>query len=149
MAINDEFTLTPSDIEGLLELINRPPGGEEEEAPAGVRDLSGLGNNLDNPNFGTADQPFIRLTTARYGADEGINRAINPIFAGLDPRNISNILGSQEADLGKAASGSNIFLMAFGQYFDHGLDFVAKGGSGRRSRSEAVPTTRRPRRAPA
>ncbi len=32
MAINDEFTLTQSDLEGLLDLINGTPGGEEEEA---------------------------------------------------------------------------------------------------------------------
>ncbi|MFN4212305.1 MAG: peroxidase family protein, partial [Devosia sp.] len=75
--------------------------------------------------------PFIRLTEARYGAyDASIgNNKINPIFDGLDARAISNILGTQEADLPKAANESNIFFMAFGQYFDHGLDFLPKSAS--------------------
>ncbi len=75
--------------------------------------------------MGAADQSFIRLTDASYGA----NDTINPIHAGLDPRAISNILGAQEADLAKNAAGANIFFMAFGQYVDHGLDFLPKDDS--------------------
>ena len=93
--------------------------------------LSGHGNNQANPNWGSADTPFIRITNAHYGApDANGNLAINPIFAGLDPRTISNILGAQEADLPHAGNDANIFFMAFGQYFDHGLDFLGKGGNG-------------------
>ena len=61
--------------------------GGHREGAVGVRDLSGNGNNIDNPAFGAADEPFIRLTDARYGAGveldgQGniINRALNPIF---------------------------------------------------------------------
>lgn len=128
------FVLTARDIAGLKALVQGltpPGGGDDAEGALGVRTLSGEGNNVDEPLYGTADQPFIRLTEARYGAGEvDGNRAINPIFDGLDPRTISNVLGAQEAGLPKAASGANAFFTAFGQYFDHGLDFVAKGGSG-------------------
>lgn len=111
---------------------NQPvPGGDDDtDGVGGVRSLSGEGNNVDHPEFGAADQPFIRLTDARYGEpDANGNRAINPIFDGLDPRAISNTLGAQEAGLPTSAADANIFFMAFGQYFDHGLDFLPKSSA--------------------
>jgi methionine-rich copper-binding protein CopC len=53
---------------------------------------------------------------------------VNPLFQGLDPRAISNIVGVQEATTPKQAL--NHLWVAFGQYVDHGFDFVEKGGSG-------------------
>ncbi|MDZ7872597.1 MAG: peroxidase family protein [Rhizobium sp.] len=135
------FEYTARDIQGITNLLKGLPAfeGDDDTAGAGgVRDLSGNGNNIDNPTFGSADQPFLRLTEARYGAGveldaQGniINRALNPIFDGLDPRAISNAIGAQEANLPKAPNEANIFFMAFGQYFDHGLDFLPKGGAGK------------------
>ncbi len=127
--------ITASDIAELLNLVRGLPSDNLEDPNAtGIRDLEGTGNNQANPDFGSADQTFIRLTNAYYGdpvtTDDGKgNRDVNPIHNGLDPRDISNILGSQEADLPKADK-ANIFFNAFGQYFDHGLDFLPKGGSG-------------------
>lgn len=135
------FEYTARDIQGITNLINGLPafaGDDDTVGAGGVRELSGNGNNIDNPTFGAADEPFIRLTEARYGAGvetdaQGniINRALNPIFDGLDPRAISNAVGAQEADLPNAPNQANIFFMAFGQYFDHGLDFLPKGGAGK------------------
>ena len=128
-----DLTFTAHDVAELLNLVRGLPSSVLEEAGAtGIRDLEGTGNNIANPNWGSADQSFIRLTEARYGDYDPVtgNRAINPIFDGLDPRTISNILGTQEADLAKNDAGANIFFMAFGQYFDHGLDFLPKGGHG-------------------
>ncbi|WP_426216137.1 peroxidase family protein [Methylobacterium sp. NFXW15] len=127
------FTLTATDLAGLKGLVTGQPvgGGDDAEGAAGVRHLSGAGNNTAHPEYGSADQPFIRLTQAHYGDYDPAtnNGAVNPIFAGLDPRAISNILGTQEADLPKQADGANIFFMAFGQYFDHGLDFLPKSAT--------------------
>ncbi|THV10288.1 peroxidase family protein, partial [Rhizobium rhizophilum] len=135
------FEYTARDIQGITNLLNGLPafaGDDDTVGAGGVRDLSGNGNNIDNPAFGAADEPFIRLTEARYGAGvetdaqgNTINRALNPIFDGLDPRAISNAIGAQEANLPKAPNDANIFFMAFGQYFDHGLDFLPKGGAGK------------------
>ncbi|MFN3720228.1 MAG: peroxidase family protein, partial [Rhizobium rhizophilum] len=135
------FEYTARDIQGITNLLNGLPafaGDDDTVGAGGVRDLSGNGNNIDNPAFGAADEPFIRLTEARYGAGfetdaQGniINRALNPIFDGLDARAISNLLGAQEAGLPKAPNEANIFFMTFGQYFDHGLDFLPKGGAGK------------------
>ena len=127
-----QFALTQSDLSELLNLVRGLPSDLAEDHATGIRDLEGTGNNLANPDFGSADQPFIRLTEARYGEkDEATgNRGINPIFDGLEPREISNILGTQESDLPTSAEDANTFFMAFGQYFDHGLDFLPKGGNG-------------------
>nr|WP_244448768.1 peroxidase family protein [Bosea sp. LC85] len=130
--ITGAFEVTAADVAGLKLLVNGQEVPGDDDTMPGVRDLSGHGNNVAHPDFGAADEPFIRLTEARYGDyDPAIgNNKINPIFEGLDPRNISNILGVQEADLPKNGNDANIFFMAFGQYFDHGLDFLPKGGNG-------------------
>ncbi|WP_160006093.1 peroxidase family protein [Rhizobium sp. 18055] len=133
--VTGNFAFTAADMAGLKNLINGLPtfpGDDDTEGFGGVRALSGHGNNEGNPDLGAADTPFIRITNAHFGEFDPAtgNNAINPIFDGLDPRNISNILGAQEADLPKNASNANIFFMAFGQYFDHGLDFLPKGGNG-------------------
>ena len=131
--VSGAFEYTAADLAGLKALVNglAPDNGEDAPVPTGVRDLSGHGNNVANPQWGSADEPFIRITNPHYGEpDANGNLAINPVFDGLDPRTISNILGSQEADLPLAGNDANIFFMAMGQYIDHGLDFLGKGGNG-------------------
>lgn len=124
------FVLSARDIAGLKNLVNGVPafeGDDDTEDSTGIRTLSGEGNNQANPAYGAAGEPFIRLTQARYGdPDENGNRKINPVFDGLDPRAISNILGPQDASVAPNAANASILFMAFGQYFDHGLDFIPK-----------------------
>ena len=88
---NGAFQLTQSDVAGLKNLVNGLEAGEDNDA-LGIRDLEGTGNNRAHPEYGSADQPFIRLTEAHYGAFNPAtgNSDINPMFAGLDPRAISN-----------------------------------------------------------
>ncbi len=134
MGTSDGFIYSALDLINLKKLVNGIPLGNEDDDAlfTGTRDLEGTGNNQANPDYGSADQPFIRLTTARYGDEivDGdntvINREINPIWNGLDPRDISNKIGFQEPEVGKNEAGANLFFMAFGQYFDHGLDFLPK-----------------------
>ncbi len=137
------FQLTPSDLNLLSRLVKGQPvdaGASGNPSATGIRTLSGLGNNIRNPEYGAADTPFIRITEARYGDPITItdpvtgavtqNLGVNPIFAGLDPRAISNSVGAQDPNTPKQANGLNYLFSAFGQYVDHGLDFVAKGGNG-------------------
>ena len=129
------FAFTAADLAGLKNLVNGLPAFEDDddtEGFGGVRSLSGHGNNEGNPDWGAADEPFIRITNPHFGEYDPAtgNNQVNPIFEGLDPRSISNVLGAQEANLAKNAANANIFFMAFGQYFDHGLDFLPKGGNG-------------------
>ena len=132
---SDEFEISQDDARELLNLVRGLPSENLDDDTAhatGIRDLEGTGNNAANPDFGSADQPFIRLTEARYGEFDSTigNNKVNPLFDGLDAREISNILGDQEEGLEKSEAGTSIFFMAFGQYFDHGLDFLPKGGNG-------------------
>ena len=127
------FGLTSSDVGGLLNLVRgiSPDGDDDSESHLGVRDLPGYDNNIDNPGWGAAAEPYIRVTDAHYGAFDAAtgNFALNPIFDGLDTRDISNILAVQPENTAPAANVS-AFFTAFGQYFDHGLAVLAKGGNG-------------------
>lgn len=96
-----------------------------------VRDASGYGNNIENPNYGTAGQNFIRLTDASY--TDGVSGVRG---TALTPREISNIVSNQDNNGDGVEEsipnqfGGTALLTFFGQYFDHGLDFVAKGDPG-------------------
>ena len=130
------MAFTPSDVANLLRLVQGQP---VPGAVTGIRTLSGQGNNLLNPTWGMANTTFRRVTAARYGGQSRVtdpvsgiatvqNLDVNPLFQGLDPRAISNVVGVQEATTPKQAV--NHLWVAFGQYVDHGFDFVEKGGSG-------------------
>ena len=123
--------LTLSDAEQLLGLVRGQSTNDDQANHTGVRNLSGQGNNPINPNRAALNQPFVRLTPARFGElNEATNTArINPIFRGLDPRTISNAIGAQQTETPSSRQASTLF-MAFSQYFDHGLDFLPKGGNG-------------------
>lgn len=96
-----------------------------------IRDASGNGNNVDNPTYGSANQPFIRLTDPYYidGASQARTTTINP-------REISDIVANQDNDGDGIEEsipnqfGGTALLTFFGQYFDHGLDFIGKGKAG-------------------
>ncbi len=105
-----------------------PANNEPADLLQEVRDLTGLANNPTNPELsGGATLPYLRVTEARYaGIGEDGAGIVNPVFADLDARAISNALGTQDADAAKAAT-VNMFMMSFGQYFDHGLTFIPKG----------------------
>ena len=115
------YDLDDEDYEDLLEMIR----------DGLVRDSSGFGNNETNPSYGSAGYNFIRLTDAHYTDGEaGIRQTT------LTPREISDIISNQDNDgdgteesIPNAFEGSSL-LTFFGQYFDHGLGFIAKGQPG-------------------
>ncbi len=127
--------------------------------PFGLRTVDGTFNNLvpGQENFGAADQLFPRLLPADFRPAEGGTDYGNPGFV-LDsqPRIISNLIVDQTANNPAAvdaagptptvlANGSffipnvapdeglsapfNSWMTFFGQFFDHGLDLVTKGGN--------------------
>ena len=122
--------LSPNDVVGLQNLVAGLP---VPDSVTGVRELSGFNNNLIDPSFGAAGTAFLRLTAPSYGAPELIipnQFQVNPIFAGLDARMISNTVGAQSLDTPVQSTGVNTLFMVFSQYFDHGLVATVKGGSG-------------------
>lgn len=116
-----DLLLDREDIRDLLQMVR----------DGLVRDAAGLGNNLADPTLANAGQPFIRLTgpITTDGA-AGVRQTT------LTPRQISDLVANQDNDGdGVEESTPNLFggtapLTAFGQYFDHGLDFVSKGAPG-------------------
>ncbi len=132
--------------------------------PTGIRDVQGIGNNVSNPTWGSADQLFPRLVGSSYVNADGTvdftagpnpfvdvatsyaNRTVD--LYDTDPRLISNLVSNQAGltelqvqDDPNTTPGGRIspltgnmnplpystFTALFGQFFDHGLDFVHKG----------------------
>ncbi len=97
--------------------------------------LDGFGNNVNNPTWGKADEPFLRWGGVNY--EDGVGEPRQ----GPNPRDISNAVHNQNTQTvdatgpGVSATDKDIpnnflgneLVSAFGQYFDHGLDFVPKG----------------------
>jgi len=144
--------LIASDIEFLLRQVKhgtKPPG--QANVGDGIRDPSGAGNNVipGQETYGNADQLFPRLTDAVYRTAENGTAYYDDPGNVIDsqPRTISNLIVDQSAandaataagaagkdrfipnvttDGGLSAPFSSWFTL-FGQFFDHGLDLVAK-----------------------
>jgi Ca2+-binding RTX toxin-like protein len=122
--------LRPEDIDLLLAQVNDPD--------LLTRNVSGYDNNLTpgREYWGSAEQPFLRLSPARFepNTTNGVRTTSTDGTPLPNPRLISDVIGQQPLDAeGNTISnpnpfGTNLFLMSFGQFFDHGLDFFARGG---------------------
>jgi Ca2+-binding RTX toxin-like protein len=188
-----------SDLEFILEQIfiaERNASGtsladllQNVEVPFGLRTVSGIDNNLANPQFGAADNFFPRMTTPVFNtaqvqpvgffgpADPGGTTPTSYLQTSgfvfdSQPRTISNLIVDQTANNPAAVAAAaanpgsqvvtspgldgffgtaddvavfqipnitpdagltvpfNQWMTFFGQFFDHGLDLVTKGGSG-------------------
>src|SRR3954470_3075450 len=126
--------LRPEDLDLLLTQVNDP---------ALHRNVSGFENNLTTGRefWGNASQPFLRLAPPQFEQTEtqtSPNAVRTTSADGMtllpNPRLISDVIGQQALDAdGNTIStpnpyGANLFLMSFGQFFDHGLDFYVRGG---------------------
>lgn len=119
-----------------------------------------FGNAVNASTFGNVNQPFIYSTTPVFAGASPLRPAIDQpsgpaanysqgIGVGgnvtdATPRLISNLIADQTATnpavpaeaFGNAGNPTlfiapyNSLLTIFGQFFDHGLDFIAKGGNG-------------------
>ena len=107
-----------------------------------TRNVSGFANNLTlgRAFWGNADQPFLRLAPDQFDARTQTSpnavrvTSVDGQTRLPNPRLVSDVIGQQALDAdGNTIStpnpyGDNLFLMSFGQFFDHGLDFYARGG---------------------
>lgn len=99
---------------------------------SGIESIDGTGNNVANPNWGSAGTDLIRLTAAAYA--DGVD---SPNLSGdQSARAISNILNSQavsatdDTDIATIDANSlSDFGYAFGQFMDHDLDNTPDGGA--------------------
>ena len=69
--------LTLADLDFLWAQLNLPQNDPRNAPfgtildPFGIRDVSGFGNNINNPFFGATDQLFVRKTPAVFKQAEG------------------------------------------------------------------------------
>ncbi|WP_200956447.1 peroxidase family protein [Nocardioides sp. Soil777] len=135
-----------------------PATGNGRELPWGLRTIDGTCNNLfaGREKWGAADTEFPRHAPASFRAAEGGTSYASKSGTVQDsqPRRISNLIVDQSADnpaaveaagpnpviesgtlqipnvapdVGLSAPYNSVFTL-FGQFFDHGLDLVTKGG---------------------
>jgi Animal haem peroxidase len=125
--------------------------------PLGLRTVDGSYNNLvlGQSEFGAADTLFPRMTDPVFrDAEDGTSYTqTSGMVVDSQPRTISNLIVDQSnnnpaavaaegtglddddfianvtPDVGLSAPFNSWFTL-FGQFFDHGLDLVTKGGSG-------------------
>ncbi|WP_159083677.1 peroxidase family protein [Nocardioides terrigena] len=135
-----------------------PATGNGRELPWGLRTVDGTCNNLfaGREKWGAADTEFPRHAPASFRAAEGGTTYASKSGTVQDsqPRRVSNLIVDQSAnnpaaveaagtdpvvesgtlqipnvapDVGLSAPYNSVFTL-FGQFFDHGLDLVTKGG---------------------
>ncbi|WP_046868708.1 peroxidase family protein [Microvirga massiliensis] len=128
--------LRPDDLDFLLTQVSDPD--------LHTRHVNGFENNLTSGRefWGNASQPFLHLVPAHFEPLTGTQTSPNAVRVTSadgtnllpNPRLISDVIGQQPLDSGgntvsvPNTFGNNLFLMSFGQFFDHGLDFYARGG---------------------
>ena len=92
------------------------------DIPEEFRAIDGRGNNIANPEWGSAEIPFLRRARADYadGASEpsGANR--------VSARVISNAVHAQP-ELKENRRGASDFLWQWGQFLDHDIDLTPVG----------------------
>jgi hypothetical protein len=131
--ILDQIKIAEADAAGqdILSLI------PNIRAPLGLRAVDGSNNNLMNLNginnteFGAADNLFPRLTDPVFNPAEGVCRLLRTRLAGHPGRRTADQRPCLTRSRAPSVSAPfNSWFTLFGQFFDHGLDLVNKGGSG-------------------
>ncbi len=99
----------------------RPPqrrqGEPSAQFPKGYRSITGYGNNKRHPEWGSAEQPFLRIVHPAYtdfsGSPSGVDRP--------SARLVSNAVCAQSQSI-LNARGASDFLWQWGQFLDHDID---------------------------
>lgn len=89
---------------------------------ADLRSIDGTGNNLTQPDWGSAETQLLRMAPSEYGdgvwTPGGIDR--------ISPREISNIVVAQDEEMPNERDLS-AFIYVWGQFLDHDLDLTNAG----------------------
>jgi len=85
------------------------------ELPTEYRSINGSGNNLANPNWGAAQQPFLRLFANGYADSISLPPDGRP-----SARAVSNAIAAQTDSI-LNNKGASDFLWQWGQFLDHDI----------------------------
>jgi hypothetical protein len=90
-----------------------------------VQSLDGSGNNIDNPTWGQAGKPYLRMGTAHYA--DGISQP----FTGPNARFVSNRVINDGTSAFAVFSERRLSQMAWqwGQFLDHTFDLRDNSGA--------------------
>lgn len=134
--VNNDGRDTPLDALMVINRLNRRDGGGDnrgdEQVPPDdqrndnpttndegeVRSIDGSGNNLENPELGSADTELLRVAENDYA--DGISTP-----AGEDrvsARVISNTLSAANGENATSERDLSSFVFAWGQFLDHDID---------------------------
>lgn len=100
-----------------------------------IQALDGKGNNIANPNWGSVDEPLMRIAAADYG--DGVNSP-----AGADrpsARTISNTFSINPEDGIANDRDFTAFVYAWGQFLDHDIG-LTEGADPKEAFPIIVPT---------
>ena len=87
--------------------------------------LNGTGNNLAHANWGGAGVDLLRKSGTAYG--DGISTMAGATRP--NPRELSNVLGTQVTDPEPNSRNMSDMIYAWGQFIDHDLDLTPTGGA--------------------
>lgn len=87
---------------------------------AELRSIDGYGNNINNPSWGSINQPLLRLGPVNYV--DGISQA--DVTSRPNPRHISNSVFAQNGIDIPAVNNESGFVFQWGQFLDHDLDLT-------------------------
>jgi len=96
---------------GIVEM-----GPRSIKIPEEFRSIDGTGNNVANPEWGSAEQPFLRIAQANY--TDGVSEPAGALRPGA--REISNRIHDQPQPLPNRRGASD-FLWQWGQFLDHDI----------------------------
>ncbi|MFQ5574969.1 MAG: peroxidase family protein [Terriglobia bacterium] len=99
---------------GSSEVLAQAPSTEN-------RTIDGVGNNLDNPDYGSAGIQLLRMGHANY--PDGMTPITDPDLASA--RAISNAVAAQEGSVVNPVGASD-FIWQWGQFLDHDIDLTTE-----------------------
>ncbi|WP_420623977.1 peroxidase family protein [Candidatus Poriferisodalis sp.] len=85
----------------------------------GVRSLDGWGNNVENPEFGSAGAQLLRLAAANYAGLSDVPTDMP------GSRAVSNIVAAQARSITNAAQATDM-VWQWGQFLDHDISLTPK-----------------------
>ncbi len=103
----------------LTSMAQEPP---DYELFLNGRSLDGRNNNLANPEFGAAGQPYSRIAAPVYADD------LSEMISGPDPRFISNRIYNDQAQNIFSTNGISHWGFVWGQFLDHSIGLREIGG---------------------
>lgn len=85
----------------------------------GFAPIDGVGNNIENPEWGNAGEQFVRLSPAAF--EDGVGAPSRS--DGMNPREISNLINAQDESIENDRFITSMWFQ-WGQFLDHDINRV-------------------------